>query len=109
MLKYGYINIGENLSSYLVYNDQLKDYHHPLSGRAFGETFGLREYSKWIKLTDYLNMPIDVIDDILEGVAKGEEKNAKLKAEAAKRAAQASGQTNDPQAAAIRNAHKGIK
>ena len=107
MLKYGYINIGENLSSYLVYNDQLKDYHHPLSARAFGETFGLREYQKWIPLQDYLNMPIDLIDDVLEGVAKGNEKNLKLKAEAAKKAAQQSGGVTDPQAAAIRNAQKG--
>lgn len=107
MLKYGYVNFGENLSSYLVYNEQLKDYYHPLSGKAFGETFGLREYSKWIQLSDYLHMPIDVIDDILEGVAKGQEKNLKLKAEAAKRAAQQAGNSNDPQQAAIRNAQKG--
>lgn len=107
MLKYGYINIGENLSSYLVYNEQLKDYHHPLSARAYGETFGLREYEKYVQLPDYLNMPVDLIDDILEGVAKGREKNLKLKAEAAKQAAQKAGQSNDPQVAAIRNAQKG--
>uniref|UniRef100_A0AAU8KZE4 Uncharacterized protein n=1 Tax=Pantoea phage Survivor TaxID=3232176 RepID=A0AAU8KZE4_9CAUD len=106
MLKYGYIGPGENLSSYLVYNEQLNDYYHPLSGKAFGETFGLREYNKWLPLKDYLEMPVDTIDDILEGVARGQEKLAKLKAEAAKRAAQQSGQSNDPQTAAIRNAMK---
>ena len=109
MLKYGYINIGENLSSYLTYNDQLNDYHHPLSGSAFGETFGLRDYEKWIPLQDYLTMPVDLIDDILEGVAKGCEKKAKLRAEAAKKAAQQAGGVGDPQLAAITNAQKGFK
>lgn len=107
MLKYGYVGETEHLSNYLTFNEQLRDSYHPFSGKSFGDTFGSREYNKWLPLKDYLEMPVDVIDDILEGVAHGEIKAAKLKAEAAKRAAQQAGNASDPQTAAINNATKG--
>lgn len=107
MIKYGYCVPAENLSSHLIYNEQTRDYYHPLSGKAFGDTFGIREYNKWLPLKDYLEMPVDLIDDILEGVAKGQEKLTKLKAKAAEKAAQQAGGVNDPMLAAMRNANKG--
>jgi len=85
-LRYGYVSDGEPLSNTLKYNKAARDSYHPWSKQAVGETFGAREYSKLIPIADYINLPVDIADDLLEGIARGEESAAKARAAAIKAA-----------------------
>lgn len=106
MLKYGYISEQEPLSNHIKYNTKTKDYFHPWSGKVLGQTFGVREYSKFLPLKDYLELPVDLIEDILEGIVVGEKDAIKAKLEAAKREASKQGGSTDPQKAAMALAQK---
>lgn len=87
--KYGYVGVKEPFSKHILYNKNTRDFYHPFSAKAIGESFGYREYSKLIPLKDYLTTSVDVIEDILEGVARGESELAVLKKQAADKAARA--------------------
>lgn len=86
MYKYGYITEQESFSTHIKYNKSTRDFFHPFSHKAVGETFGFREYDKLIPIYDYLRMPVDVTEDILEGIGRGQQRLAKLKEQAAKQA-----------------------
>ncbi|QGH71931.1 hypothetical protein N1M2_68 [Klebsiella phage N1M2] len=109
MIKYGYIAEQESMSSHLRYNTNTRDYFHPWAAKVIGHTFGAREYSKFIPFKDYLEMPVDFIEDFIEGLAEGEQAVVKAKLEAAKREASKQGGVGDPHQAAIALAQKSNK
>lgn len=73
MIMRGHIGEGETLSNHIRYNHQRKDPSHIFSAKAFGYAFGYREYEKFLTFKDYLDMPIDMIEDLLEGYSRGTE------------------------------------
>lgn len=106
LIMYGYVNKGEPLAKHIRYNHQRKDSFHLFSAKNFGHTFGLREYSKFIGFKDYIDLPIDVVDDLLEGYGAGQEELTKLREKAARDAARKT-ENSIPEKAAIKNANRG--
>lgn len=106
MIKYGYISEQESMSSHLRYNTNTRDFFHPWSAKVIGHTFGVREYSKFMPFKDYLEMPVDFIEDFIEGLVEGEQAAIKAKMDAVKREATRQGGNGDPQKAAIALAQK---
>jgi hypothetical protein len=112
MVMRGWVGDNQNGNPQLKYNHQRRDLFHLWSAKNFGHTFGSREYSKFLSLKDCLEMPIDLMDDILEGVGRGQEDLAKQKKAAADRAAAqaASGHgMNKSELAALQAAQRGDK
>ncbi|WNV45854.1 hypothetical protein [Aeromonas phage AerS_266] len=81
---YGWVNEKETMANALIYNHQRKDFFHIFSVKSIGETFGLREYDSLIPLKDYMDSPVNLIDDLLEGVAIGKRKAKEQAQRAAK-------------------------
>lgn len=106
MLRHGYLAPTEPNAYDIRFNNKLRDCYHPWSAKAVGETFGEREYDKYITLHDYLHSPVDMIENILEGVVKGKKTIAKLKKKAMEDAARQSGGISDPGKAALNHAMK---
>lgn len=103
MLRHGYIANADFFAGHGLYNTKLKDTFHPWAASTVGEAFGSREYSRLIPLSDYLSMPVDILDDILEGVARGEQVALRARQAAAELAARQA-KNKDSGADAIRNA-----
>ncbi|UOX39621.1 hypothetical protein [Aeromonas phage ZPAH34] len=83
-MSYGWVNEKETMANTLVYNHQRRDFFHIFSIKSIGETFGLREYDTLIPLKDYMDSPVNLIDDLLEGVAVGKRKAKEQAQRAAK-------------------------
>lgn len=73
MIIYGYIGEAEPLSNHIKYNHQRRDSAHVFSAKAFGYAFGFREYEKFLTFKDYLDLPVDILEDLLEGYSRGTE------------------------------------
>lgn len=72
MMRYGWISDNESLLNSVKYNLSRTSYYHPFSVTTIGEAFGYNEYKEFMPLSEYMNSPINMIDDLLSGVAKGE-------------------------------------
>ena len=73
MIIYGHIGEKEPLSSHIRYNHQRIDSAHIFSAKAFGYAFGFREYEKFLNFKNYLDTPVDILEDLLEGYSRGTE------------------------------------
>lgn len=87
MIMRGWVHVSESDNAQIRYNHQRRDLFHLWSAKNVGHTFGLREYSRFLPFKDYLEIPIDLLDDLLEGNGRGAEELALLKKKAADRAA----------------------
>lgn len=112
MIMRGWVHVTESDNAQIRYNHQRRDLFHLWSAKNVGYTFGLREYSRFLSFKDYLEVPIDLIDDLLEGYGRGTEELATQKKrqaeDAAKAAARAAGMDKE-QAAALLAAQRGNK
>lgn len=112
MIMRGWVHVNESDNAQIRYNHQRRDLFHLWSAKNIGYTFGLREYSRFLSFKDYLEAPIDLIDDLLEGYGRGTEELATQKKrqaeEAAKIAARNAGMDKD-QTAALLAAQRGNK
>jgi hypothetical protein len=111
MVMRGWVGINDPGINQLKYNHQRRDLFHLWSAKSFGHTFGMREYSKLMSIKEYMEMPIDIIDDLLEGYGRGTEELAKSRAAAAKKAADEAkrGSLSESELAAMAAAQRGDK
>lgn len=109
MVMRGHIDVKEPFINHVKYNHQRRDLFHLWSAKNYGHTFGLREYNKFLSFKEYLEMPIDLIEDLLEGYGRGTEELIKQRKQAADKAASTAQQMTKNEEAAIRAAHKGEK
>lgn len=105
---YGHVSEKDPTNEHLRYNYQRTDLFHLYSAKNLGYTYGVRKYSKFLGLKDYIDMPIDFIDDLLEGYGRGTEDLIKSEAAAAKEAARLAGQKQtEGERTAMKMANKG--
>lgn len=112
MVMRGWIHITESDSNQVRYNLQRRDVFHLWSAKNVGHAFGLREYSKFLSFKDYIEMPIDLMDDLLEGYGRGAEELVDLKKKAADKAARDAANAaglDKAEAAALAAAQRGNK
>jgi hypothetical protein len=86
-IMYGHLQKDEPQENDLKYNHQRRDGAHVWSGKNVGYNYGFREYSKFIGFKDYIEVGVDLIDDLLEGYGRGTEDFLIAKAKAEKDAA----------------------
>lgn len=87
MVMRGWVGVNDTGNGQIKYNHQRRDLFHLWSAKNFGHAFGMREYSKFLSFKEYIDMPMDITDDLLEGYARGTEDLAKLRKKAADKAA----------------------
>lgn len=86
MLRFGYLTEKEPMAAHIKYNKNTRDHFHPFAGKAVGELFGFREYEKYMPILDYLEMPVNITEDLLEGIGQGQKRLNELKENAARQA-----------------------
>lgn len=106
-MQYGWMNERESMIEMVKFNPNQKDYYHFLSIRAIGEAFGYNEYDQLMPLKDFMDSPVDIIDDLLSGVAAGKKRAKEEAARAAK--AKLGNKGNDPMNQLPKNILKDIK
>lgn len=82
MLQYGWVDEKTNMVEGIKFNPNKTDYYHFLSAQSIGDMFGYNEYDQILPLKDFMEAPVDVIEDLLNGVATGR-RRAKEEAERA--------------------------
>jgi len=104
MVMRGLIDIKESPGNHIIYNHQNRDLFHLFSAKSFGHTFGFREYSKFMSIKEFLDSPVDILDDVLEGFGRGTEDLMAQREKAAKDAAKKAGSITANEEAALRAA-----
>lgn len=106
MIMRGQLGVMEPPQNHIIYNHQTRDLFHLYSAKNFGYAFGSKEYSKFLSIKEFLDINVDILDDILEGYGRGAEDLIKQREKAALDAARRN-KTGEAELAAIKNANKG--